>query len=163
MTNDVLQLNPSVNPFQRSFVGAIRRIDEMARRVRFFTTQIEKVAKDCSDWKTEVLTIIDRERNMVQSQLDLINRTLQQMQRDSEAHLRELQRQLDYVKKTAEAESARLQRRAEAEMADLRATISRLEVDLMKVSLQRPAQVVMPLTATAGHESKVARDPGPSR
>jgi V-type H+-transporting ATPase subunit a len=36
------QLNPSVNPFQRSFVGEIRRIDEMARRVRFFTTQIEK-------------------------------------------------------------------------------------------------------------------------
>jgi V-type H+-transporting ATPase subunit a len=36
------QLNPSVNPFQRSFVGEIRRIDEMARRVRFFSTQIEK-------------------------------------------------------------------------------------------------------------------------
>jgi hypothetical protein len=31
-----------VNPFQRSFVGEIRRIDEMARRVRFFSTQIEK-------------------------------------------------------------------------------------------------------------------------
>ncbi|KAJ7250453.1 hypothetical protein B0H12DRAFT_662094 [Mycena haematopus] len=29
-------LNPSINPFQRSFVGEIRRIDEMARRVRFF-------------------------------------------------------------------------------------------------------------------------------
>ena len=37
-----LQLNPDVNPFQRSFVGEIRRIDEMARRVRFFSTQIEK-------------------------------------------------------------------------------------------------------------------------
>ena len=35
-------MNPEVNPFQRSFVGEIRRIDEMARRVRFFTTQIEK-------------------------------------------------------------------------------------------------------------------------
>ncbi|EAU81878.1 vacuolar (H+)-ATPase subunit [Coprinopsis cinerea okayama7 len=35
-------LNPSVNPFQRSFVGEIRRIDEMGRRVRFFATQIEK-------------------------------------------------------------------------------------------------------------------------
>jgi V-type H+-transporting ATPase subunit a len=37
-----LQLNPNVNPFQRSFVGEIRRIDEMARRVRFFMNQIEK-------------------------------------------------------------------------------------------------------------------------
>ncbi|CEL54550.1 V-type H+-transporting ATPase subunit I [Rhizoctonia solani AG-1 IB] len=35
-------LNPEVNPFQRSFVGEIRRIDEMARRVRFFNAQIEK-------------------------------------------------------------------------------------------------------------------------
>ncbi|CAL1703326.1 unnamed protein product [Somion occarium] len=35
-------LNPEVNPFQRSFVSEIRRIDEMARRVRFFANQIEK-------------------------------------------------------------------------------------------------------------------------
>ncbi|KDR81953.1 hypothetical protein GALMADRAFT_240296 [Galerina marginata CBS 339.88] len=35
-------LNPSVNPFQRSFVGEIRRIDEMGRRVRFFSAQIAK-------------------------------------------------------------------------------------------------------------------------
>ncbi|EKM56054.1 uncharacterized protein PHACADRAFT_257099 [Phanerochaete carnosa HHB-10118-sp] len=35
-------LNPNVNPFQRSYVGEIRRIDEMSRRVRFFTTQIQK-------------------------------------------------------------------------------------------------------------------------
>ncbi|TFY58618.1 hypothetical protein EVG20_g8078 [Dentipellis fragilis] len=35
-------LNPDVNPFQRSFIGEIRRVDEMARRVRFFASQIEK-------------------------------------------------------------------------------------------------------------------------
>lgn len=35
-------LNATINPFQRSFVGEIRRIDEMARRVRFFASQIEK-------------------------------------------------------------------------------------------------------------------------
>ncbi|KAI0194938.1 p115 like vesicle tethering protein [Xylaria flabelliformis] len=49
----------------------------------------------------------------------------------------ELQRQTDYVRKTAEAEAARIQRRTEAEMADLRATISRLEVDLMKVCVHQ--------------------------
>ncbi|KAI5928236.1 p115 like vesicle tethering protein [Camillea tinctor] len=46
----------------------------------------------------------------------------------------EMQRQLEYVRKATEAETARVQRRSEAEMADLRATISRLEVDLMKAN-----------------------------
>jgi V-type H+-transporting ATPase subunit a len=35
-------LNPEVNPFQRSYVAEIRRVDEMARRVRFFSGQIQK-------------------------------------------------------------------------------------------------------------------------
>jgi V-type H+-transporting ATPase subunit a len=35
-------LNPTVNPFQRSFVGEIRRLEEMARRLRFFSAQITK-------------------------------------------------------------------------------------------------------------------------
>ncbi|KIJ63286.1 hypothetical protein HYDPIDRAFT_156039 [Hydnomerulius pinastri MD-312] len=35
-------LNPTVNPFQRSFVGEISKVEDMARRVRFFASQIEK-------------------------------------------------------------------------------------------------------------------------
>ncbi|KAG1799472.1 V-type ATPase, V0 complex, 116kDa subunit family [Suillus plorans] len=35
-------LNPAVNPFQRSFVGEIRRTEEMTRRVRSFESQIQK-------------------------------------------------------------------------------------------------------------------------
>jgi V-type H+-transporting ATPase subunit a len=31
-----------VNNFQRSFVGEVRRIDEMARRIRFFSSQLSK-------------------------------------------------------------------------------------------------------------------------
>ncbi|KAJ3578002.1 hypothetical protein NPX13_g2564 [Xylaria arbuscula] len=58
--------------------------------------------------------------------------------KDKEA---ELQRQVDYVRKTAEAEAARIQRRSEAEMADLRATISRLEVDLMKANKAKTQEV----------------------
>ncbi|KAI0445636.1 p115 like vesicle tethering protein [Xylaria telfairii] len=53
----------------------------------------------------------------------------------------ELQRQIDYVRKNAEADAARVQRRAEAEMADLRATISRLEVDLMKAKKAKTQEV----------------------
>lgn len=53
----------------------------------------------------------------------------------------ELQRQIEYVRKTAEAEATRVQRRAEAEMADLRATISRLEVDLMKANKAKAQEI----------------------
>lgn len=35
-------MNPDVNTFQRSFIGEIRRVDEMSRRVRFFSSQIDK-------------------------------------------------------------------------------------------------------------------------
>jgi intracellular protein transport protein USO1 len=45
----------------------------------------------------------------------------------------EMRRQLEQVRKAGELEFERLQRRAEADMADLKATISRLEVDIMKV------------------------------
>ena len=45
----------------------------------------------------------------------------------------EHQKQLVHARKAAEAEAERLHRRKDAEMADLRATISRLEVDLLKV------------------------------
>ncbi|KAI8957580.1 p115 like vesicle tethering protein [Daldinia sp. FL1419] len=55
----------------------------------------------------------------------------------------ELQRQLEYIRKTADAEAARIQRRSEAEMADLRATISRLEVDLMKANKAKTEELHM--------------------
>jgi intracellular protein transport protein USO1 len=46
----------------------------------------------------------------------------------------EHKRQIEHVHRMADVEADRIQRRTDAEMADLKATISRLEVDLMKVS-----------------------------
>ncbi len=40
--NTEMQLNPNVNPFQRSFIAEIRRVEEMRRHVRFFSSQIAK-------------------------------------------------------------------------------------------------------------------------
>ncbi len=40
--NTEMQLNPNVNPFQRSFIAEIRRVEDMGRRVRFFSSQIAK-------------------------------------------------------------------------------------------------------------------------
>ncbi|KAI1325650.1 p115 like vesicle tethering protein [Xylariaceae sp. FL0255] len=80
-----------------------------------------------------------------QAEVDEHQRRLQAAQKDTAAAVEavraeaaakenEMKRQLDYVRKTAEADAARIQRRSEADMADLRATISRLEVDLMKAN-----------------------------
>nr|XP_036584310.1 intracellular protein transport protein [Colletotrichum truncatum]KAF6793699.1 intracellular protein transport protein [Colletotrichum truncatum] len=49
----------------------------------------------------------------------------------------EHRKQLDQARKAAESDADRIRHRAEADMADLKATISRLEVDLMKVSWVR--------------------------
>lgn len=50
------------------------------------------------------------------------------------------EKKLAQTRKTVEAEAERIQRRTEAEVADLRATISRLEVDVMKVSAKPEAE-----------------------
>lgn len=57
-----------------------------------------------------------------------------QLRKQLDAKETEHEQKLAQVRKTAEAEAERLQRRTEAEVADFKATISRLEVDLLKVS-----------------------------
>lgn len=60
---------------------------------------------------------------------------MEAQQKAKEADLqRQFQNQLEQARKAAEGEAEKLQRRTEAEKADLKATISRLEVDLIKVS-----------------------------
>jgi len=64
---------------------------------------------------------------------------LKQLQQSHAEHQLEkdtLLKQSEQSRRMAEAEAGRLQRRNEAEMADLRATNSRLEVDVMKVCSQ---------------------------
>ncbi|KAH7040086.1 p115 like vesicle tethering protein [Microdochium trichocladiopsis] len=64
-----------------------------------------------------------------------------QLQKQADAEKAELQRQLDYKLETAETDSVRAKRRVEAEIADLKATISRLEVDLMKANKAKTQEV----------------------
>ncbi|KAL6412875.1 Intracellular protein transport protein USO1 [Ilyonectria robusta] len=59
-------------------------------------------------------------------------RQIAQLQTQQTAKDSEHQKQLVQARKGAEAEAERVQRRKDAEMADLRATISRLEVDVLK-------------------------------
>ncbi|KAK1508748.1 uncharacterized protein CCOS01_13907 [Colletotrichum costaricense] len=53
----------------------------------------------------------------------------------------EHRKQLEQVRKTAESDADRVRHRAEADMADLKATISRLEVDLMKAKKTKAQEI----------------------
>ncbi|KAJ3462743.1 hypothetical protein MRS44_007529 [Fusarium solani] len=57
---------------------------------------------------------------------------LAQLKAQQTAMENEHQKQLAQARKAAEADAERIQRRTDAEIADLKATISRLEVDIMK-------------------------------
>ncbi|KAK0651324.1 p115 like vesicle tethering protein [Cercophora newfieldiana] len=61
----------------------------------------------------------------------------EEMKRKLAEKAEEMQRQLDVQRKTSELEAERIRRRIEAEMADLKATKSRIEVDLMKANKAR--------------------------
>lgn len=57
---------------------------------------------------------------------------IRKMQAQLKAREDELQREIQALRKSAQMDADRIQRRSEAERADFKATISRLEVDLMK-------------------------------
>ncbi|WYZ37426.1 hypothetical protein EsH8_II_000932 [Colletotrichum jinshuiense] len=57
------------------------------------------------------------------------------------SQLEEYRKQLEQVRKTAESDADRVRHRAEADMADLKATISRLEVDLMKAKKTKVQEI----------------------
>ncbi|KAI3327541.1 p115 like vesicle tethering protein [Xylariaceae sp. AK1471] len=91
--------------------------------------------------ETSQQTKFDAQKRQLEATQKEAAATVESLRAENTAKEAELQRQIDYVRKTAEAEAARVQRRAEAEMADLRATISRLEVDLMKTKKAKTQEV----------------------
>ncbi|KAI8201219.1 Intracellular protein transport protein USO1 [Colletotrichum sp. SAR 10_66] len=72
----------------------------------------------------------------LRSQLAEKDQALQEAQKEVKAQVaaqsEEHRKELEHARKTAENDAERVRHRAEADMADLKATISRLEVDLMK-------------------------------
>ncbi|KAH8903939.1 hypothetical protein BR93DRAFT_946790 [Coniochaeta sp. PMI_546] len=71
------------------------------------------------------------------SRAKIIKRLQQQNRRAGE----DLERQLESARRLGQSEVERVQRRADAEKADLKATISRLEVDLMKASKSKAQEL----------------------
>ncbi|EFW98969.1 arginine methyltransferase [Grosmannia clavigera kw1407] len=76
---------------------------------------------------------------------DLLSRKheeqMQQTRAERQKEKADWQRQMEQARKAAEADAARAQRRFEAEMADLRATSSRLEVDLLKANKSKSQEL----------------------
>ncbi|KAI8264079.1 Intracellular protein transport protein USO1 [Colletotrichum sp. SAR11_239] len=79
------------------------------------------------------IATLDEERKAIdQRQKEEIDRIQKEVKAQVAAQSEEHRRELEHARKTAENDAERVRHRAEADMADLKATISRLEVDLMK-------------------------------
>ncbi|KAL9477032.1 hypothetical protein ACSS6W_006873 [Trichoderma asperelloides] len=129
--------------FKDNYSRAVRAIDkapdvEVSLQLDAKETRLKKEleAKDARlkrelDAKEKEL---DAKKAHFQKQLDAKERQLQTQLSAKDQHL---QTQLSQAQKAHEVEAERARQKAEAEIADLRATASRLEVDLMKVSVTR--------------------------
>ncbi|OBR03707.1 Intracellular protein transport protein [Colletotrichum higginsianum IMI 349063] len=84
--------------------------------------RLEEVQRDA----TSRVTALEQELRKQIDQAQEIAKT------QAASQLEEHRKQLEQARKTAESDADRVRHRAEADMADLKATISRLEVDLMK-------------------------------
>ncbi|GKT49453.1 intracellular protein transport protein USO1 [Colletotrichum spaethianum] len=94
-----------------------RQLDDVQRNAAFQITALEKELK---------------------KQADLAQQTAKaQAASQQEEH----RKQLEQARKTAESDADRVRHRAEADMADLKATISRLEVDLMKAKKTKAQEI----------------------
>lgn len=96
--------------------------------------QIETARREAKNKEDELTKQVEAVRREQATQLE-------SLQREHQAKLDALQRehsqQIETARKTAEQETERAARRFEADKADLKATISRMEVDLMKANKAR--------------------------
>eukprot|EP01120_Amphizonella_sp_Union-15-10_P005662 TRINITY_DN1704_c0_g1_i1.p1 TRINITY_DN1704_c0_g1~~TRINITY_DN1704_c0_g1_i1.p1 ORF type:complete len:851 (+),score=181.18 TRINITY_DN1704_c0_g1_i1:73-2625(+) len=88
-----VDLNPSVNPFQRNFVNEVKIADEMERKLRFFEEQVEKVNTELSlENKYSPIEIQKGDDPMIRTKLEELEgrfedleKELQQMNNNQEA------------------------------------------------------------------------------
>lgn len=127
--------------FEESFKSLQRKHDDEVRAYQRKHEQETKALQRKVDQLEGQNKHLDAENKDVKQKFGDALRNLQRLEQQlksteeqATSKTAEIQRQLDYVKKTSEAEAARKERRTGAEMAELRATISRLEADSMKAA-----------------------------
>ncbi|KAK3950238.1 p115 like vesicle tethering protein [Pseudoneurospora amorphoporcata] len=114
--------------------------------------ELNKLAKDLRTKEDESQKLLEAARREAKNKEDELTKQhatqieslkrehqtkLESLQRDHRIEKGQLTQQIETARKTAEQETERASRRFEAEKADLRATISRMEVDLMKANKAR--------------------------
>lgn len=114
--------------------------------------ELNKLAKDLRSKEDESRKLLEAARHEAKNKEDELNKQhanqldslkrehqnkLETLQRDYATEKAQLTQQIETARKAAEQEIERASRRFEAEKADLKATISRMEVDLMKANKAR--------------------------
>ncbi|KAG5952261.1 hypothetical protein E4U58_000862 [Claviceps cyperi] len=111
-----------------------RALDELTRELNKFKTAFEHAEQTCED---KVRQLLQQQAAMDEEQ----KRQASLAQAQVIARETKLQKDLMDAQKAAQSEIERVQFRAEAEEANLKASINRLEVDLMKASRNRNEEI----------------------
>ncbi|KAK1674274.1 p115 like vesicle tethering protein [Colletotrichum godetiae] len=116
-----------------------KRLEEDQRRAATHVTALEKQnKKQLEEVQRNTASRIKALEEELEQQAEQARQTAKaQAFSQSEEH----RKQLEQVRKTAESDADRVRHRAEADMADLKATISRLEVDLMKAKKTKAQEI----------------------
>ncbi|KAK0390032.1 hypothetical protein NLU13_3605 [Sarocladium strictum] len=114
---------------------------EIAKLKTQFSTKENEAQKEMAKLKSQISTKeseAQKEINKLKAQFSAKesdhHKELSRLKAEISAKDEDHEQQLAQVKKTVEQDAERVQRRTQAEIADLKATISRLEVDLMKAN-----------------------------
>ncbi|KAM7206211.1 intracellular protein transport protein USO1 [Rhypophila sp. PSN 637] len=120
---EVARLSQAMEALRAQFNSKERALQDAEKKLASVTKSLSQEQADHQRTRTEIV------------RLKSINDGLQ---RNHEQELAKIQREhgskLEQLRKAAESDAERVRRRSEAEKADLKATISRLEVDLMKAN-----------------------------
>ncbi|TLD28934.1 hypothetical protein PspLS_03119 [Pyricularia sp. CBS 133598] len=108
-----------------------RQIEQLQRQQKAKEDDLARQHKARED---ELRRQLDQAKSASAAEVDKVKKTAQ-------ADAERAQREVEQVKKSSAAELERAQRRSEAALADLKATISRLEVDLMKAGKAKTAEL----------------------
>ncbi|EEY15372.1 intracellular protein transport protein USO1 [Verticillium alfalfae VaMs.102] len=143
---DIAKVNAAVDAVRRDHAAELNKM-----RQQLASEQAEHARQLKQAIQSKEVELEAERRKLVSVQEDY-KRQIDYTKKTSEAELEKLRRkmaslgddhekQLSKASEAAEVEVGRLKRRADAEAADLRATISRLEVDLMKTNKNKAQEL----------------------